>query len=126
MSSAHDPDALIAQLAHLCTRLDEISDKIHGDMRAGRPLGLDASEIRAAIADAADASSFAVKSADAAFINGAAYAVSFTLRAAHEVLQALIAAKAAETNAVGCTSSFGPSAAPSKRSLNGNAIGPIR
>lgn len=124
MSSAHDPDASIAQLAHSCTRLDEITDKIHADMRAGRPLGLDVGEIRAAIAEAADASSEALRNADAAFITGAAYAVSFTLRAAHEALQALIAAKAAEIDAQNRTGSFGPSVPPSKRSLNSTTIDP--
>lgn len=87
-------DDLVVLLANHCCQLDRTSNAIHAALRTGQPSGLDSKEILDAIAHAAELSARILSTAGDGALDGPAHAVSFTLRAAHEALEALMRAQA--------------------------------
>lgn len=94
MSNKGILDPLIIELTNHCSRLDRMSNEFHAAVRAGKTPDVD---VTAVMRDVGDAAELCVRilrdpTSKRSYLDGSVRALSFTLRAAHEVLDALILA----------------------------------
>ena len=94
MSDKRILDPLLIELAEHCSRLDRLSNDIHAAARDKRELDVDPAAVLDKVASAADLCARLIKepAGRRSGLDGHVRAVSFTLRAAHEALDALITA----------------------------------
>lgn len=97
MSNKRIFDPLLVDLTKHCSRFDRLSNDIHAALRNRRELDLDLPALLDEVAHAAAACAEVIKdpAIRKAGLDGPTRAVSFTLRAAHEVLEAAIALSSA-------------------------------
>lgn len=94
MSDKRILDPLLIELTEHLSRLDRLSNDIHDDVRAKRAVSVDPSVVLDDVGSAADLCARVIKSplSKRPGSDGPIRALSFTLRAAHEALDALLLA----------------------------------
>lgn len=94
MSDKRILNPLLIELTEHCSHLDRLSNDIHAAIRAGRGLDVDPGTVLDRVASAADLCARFIRdpASRRPGLDGSVRAVSFTLRAAHEALDALISA----------------------------------
>ncbi|WP_072394569.1 hypothetical protein [Hyphomicrobium sp. CS1GBMeth3] len=94
MSDKRILDPLLIELSEHCSRLDRLSNDIHAAIRAKQALTVDPAVVLDNVGSAADLCARVIKSplSKRSGTEGPVRALSFTLRAAYEALDALILA----------------------------------
>lgn len=96
MSNKGIPDLDIVEMARRCCLLDRVSNEIHAAIRAKRSLDRGDAEVLAHITETLEICTRLLKDPPKTKGNEPLRGVSFTLRAAHEVLDAMIAFRSLE------------------------------